>query len=406
MAGLCLASLLLAPAAAHGVRCERERCHAISVPRTAGAGVAPGPGQSVWMAERGHLLRVGLHGGRRAFRAPVSAGAGLAPAGGGAAWFTALGGGVGRVSGGGRLAVVAGNAGPVAAVAAAPAGGAWFLAAGGLGQVRVDGSVGVTPLPRAPARRRHALAVGDDGTPWFLFDRPTVIGHLRADGRLEQFPLGGALGLGVPALAAGVDGGIWFTSPGSRRVGRIGPFGSIASFHLSQRPYDIVSGPSGALWVTMTGGRRWSIVRLTPSGFATYFQVPGRVRGIGLAPGGVAIARRGAVERLAAFLGARPIRAPRVSRRGVLSLRLFCPKYDLIFCAGTIVFRHGAQVLGGGPFSQRVNDAPATRLLLNATGRRVVGHGRTVRAVAVIEQHDQGGATRRSVRVVRLRCCS
>jgi hypothetical protein len=53
-----------------------------------------------------------------------------------------------------------------------------------------------------------------------------------------------------------------------------------------------------------------------------------------------------------------------------------------------------------------VNDAPATRLLLNATGRRVVGRGRTVRAVAVIDQHDQGGATKRSVRVVRLRCCT
>jgi streptogramin lyase len=318
LAGPCLAALLLLPSAAHGVRCERERCHAVPAPRSLGGGVAPGPGRSVWLAGRGRLVRVGLHGGRRSFRAPVSAGADLTGAGGGAAWFSADGVGIGHVSARGQVAVAAANAGRVGAVAAAPDGGAWFLAAGGLGRLGADGSLAVRPLPRVPALRRHALTVAADGTPWFLFDHPEAIGHLRADGRFEQFGLPGGFALSVRALAAGVDGGIWFTSPATRRVGRIGPFRSVASFRLSQRPYDITSGPSGAVWATMSGGRRWSIVRLTPSGFATFFQVPGRVRGIGLAPGGLGIARRGAVVSLAPFLGARPIRAARVSRRGVV----------------------------------------------------------------------------------------
>jgi virginiamycin B lyase len=406
MAGLCLAAFLLVPSAAHGVRCERDRCHAVPVPQTLGGGVAPGPGQSVWLAGRGRLVRVGLHGGRRSVRAPVSAGADVAPAGGGAAWFSALGDGIGHVSARGQVSVVPGNAGRVAAIAGAPDGGAWFLAAGGVGHVDPSGGVSVVAPPGRPALRRHALAVGDDGTPWFLLEGGGI-GHVRPGGRGEAFDVGGGLvSVGLRAITAGPDGGMWFTSPGARRVGRIGPNGSVASFRLSQRPFDITSGPSGSVWVTMGGGRRWSIVRLTPSGFATFFQVRGRVRGIGLAPGGVAIAGQGAVQRLAPFLGARPIRSALVSRRGAVSLRLFCPKYDLIFCAGTIVLRHRGRVLGTGPFSQRVNDAPATRLLLSPTGRRVVGHGRTLRAIAVIEQHDQGGARRRSVRVVRLRCCT
>jgi streptogramin lyase len=400
---LCAAAFALVPAGAAAAPCGSDRCHAARVTSALGGAVAPGPGRSAWLAGRGFLLRAGPGGGGRRVRAPVGTGADLVPAGRGAVWFSASGGRIGLAGARGGLRLFAVGPGRVGGLAGAAGGGVWFTASGVVGMLRPDGSVTASSVPDV-AVRRHAIAAGPDGTPWFLLARTAGIGHLDAAGHVDRHPLGGRFAAGPRALAAGPDGGLWFTSPGARAVGRIGDSGSVASFPLSQPPYDLVGGPGGSLWVTMSAGRHWSIVRLTPSGFATFFQVRRAVRGIGPGPGGtVAIAERGAVERLTPFVGVRLIRAPFVSRQGVVLLRFLCPQFDLIFCAGRMEIRSGGLVLGATGFAQRSNDAPVTRVELTPAGRALVRARRALRALAVIDEHDQGGAHRRAVLALALR---
>jgi virginiamycin B lyase len=399
---LAMAALLASPGGALAVSCG-SRCQAVRAPGGIGGALAPGPGGSVWVAERGHVLRLGPRGGSRRVAAPVGAGSDLAPGPGGSVWFAALGGRIGRVSRSGRVTLFAAHVSRVGGLAPAPGGGVWFTAPEGVGLLSAAGVANVVPVPGAgPGVRRHSIATGPDGTPSFLLDSPPGIGHLEG-GIVTRLGLGGSFGAGARAIAAGPDGGMWFTSPGAMAVGRIGADGGIASFPTSQTPYDLISGPSGALWVTMKARGPWSIVRLTPSGFATYFQVHRRVAGLAAVGGGVAIAERGAVERLAPFLGARPVEIGAVARNGAVGLRLYCPQYDLVFCAGTIELRWHGRVLASAPFSQRVNDAPVTRLVLTPGARALVRRHRSLTAVAVIDQHDQGGAHRRSSPAVRLR---
>lgn len=217
------------------------------------------------------------------------------------------------------------------------------------------------------------------------------------------------LGTRVGGLAAGPDGGIWLTLPDAKRVERISPLtGRVTTFRTSQTPGRIAGGPSHAVWFTMhASGLRQSVVRLVPAGFQTFFQVRRGTRGLAVgANDGIFITESRGIERLTPFLGARVIRSrslPVNRFAGSASLRLFCPKLDLVFCAGRITLRRGGRVLGSTPFSQRVNDAPATRLLLNSYGRRVTRPGRRVRVRMTIVQHDQGGSRRRTTQTLYLR---
>jgi hypothetical protein len=144
---------------------------------------------------------------------------------------------------------------------------------------------------------------------------------------------------------------------------------------------------------------------MTPAGFQTYFQIPwGASLTVGAHQDILAVTW-GGVVRLTPFLGARPIRSrvlPVNPYTGSASLRLYCPKYDLVFCAGRITLRHRGRVIGGAPFSQRVHDAPATRLVLNPLGRALTNRPVRLRVSMTIVQHDQGGATRRSTQGIYL----
>jgi hypothetical protein len=148
----------------------------------------------------------------------------------------------------------------------------------------------------------------------------------------------------------------------------------------------------------MSNGGRWTITRLVPAGYMSFFQVPGQVNGLAAGPDdGVYIAKGGSVERLEPFIGAYPIRKRKLNVNpfaGSISMRLYCPWYDLVSCTGNIVVRWHDQVVAATRFSQRVNDAPASRLLLNGPGRRLMRRSARAPVTATITQHDQGGTTR------------
>jgi hypothetical protein len=182
-------------------------------------------------------------------------------------------------------------------------------------------------------------------------------------------------------------------------IGRLSPTtGRTASFRTSWNPYAITAGPSHAIWFAMTDRGRWTLTRMVPAGYMSFFQMPGQVNGLAAGPDdGVYITRGSAVDRFEPFLGAYPIRRrtlPVNPFAGSISMRLFCPKFDLVSCAGNIVLRWKGRVVARTPFSQRVNDAPATRLLLNGLGRRLARRSARVRVIATFTQHDQGGVTR------------
>src|SRR5205085_1770800 len=170
---LAMAALLATPGGALAASCG-GRCHAVRAPAGIGGALAPGPGGSVWVAERGHLLRLGPRGGGRRVAAPVARGSDLAPAPGGSVWFAASRGRIGRATRSGRVTLFAAHVSSVGGLAAASGGGVWFTAPQGVGLLSAAGAANVVPVPGArPAVRRHAIATDSDGTPWFLLDSPS-----------------------------------------------------------------------------------------------------------------------------------------------------------------------------------------------------------------------------------------
>jgi hypothetical protein len=281
----------------------------------------------------------------------------------------------------------------------------WFAGGTTAGRVGADGRITRYTLP-VSAGGRDSLAAGPDGGLWLLsfggqIVRLSTTGQVRTFGVPFPLPLGG--------LAAGPDGGMWFTVPDAKRVARISPAtGRVTAFRTSQRPGHITAGPSFSIWFTMSAPRqRQSIVRLVPAGFQTFFQVRGGAHGLAVgANSGIYITKGNGVERLTPFLGARPIRSRvlRVNRfAGSVSLRLFCPKLDLVFCAGRITLSYRGRLVASTPFSQRVNDAPATRIVLTAYGRRLTRAHARLRVRMTIVQHDEGGTSRRTTQNVYLR---
>jgi sugar lactone lactonase YvrE len=296
---------------------------------------------------------------------------------------------------------VTGVPGPIAP---GPDGSMWLAGAGG-SVARVAPDSGLLRLPGSgPGASRGAvadsLAPGPDGALWIALSNPATLRRIGPDGQVTDRPLSG-FGRDLAAITAGPDGGMWFTAPGARLVGRVSPStGRVVSFPTSWTPGAIAAGPSGAIWFAMTDQGRWTVVRLLPSGNMSYFQVPGPVRGLAAgSDDGLWMTANNRIERLEPFLGAYPIRTRRLNVSpftGATGLRLYCPLYDLVYCAGRIVLRAGGRVLASTPFSQRANDAPATRIALTRFGVRLVAARRVVAAVATIDQHDQGGTARRA----------
>jgi hypothetical protein len=207
-------------------------------------------------------------------------------------------------------------------------------------------------------------------------------------------------------ITAGPDGAAYITVPRAQSIIRLDSRGATNSFRVAYQPRRIIAGPSRALWFTMQGGRSpVTLGRMSPYGAFYFFQLPipaFDLRATG--PNSLQLSGGGRHINFTAFLGAQPIRThqmPISPWTFAGYARLKCPIDDYVMCAGEITMRHGGQVIGSGPFSLRVNDAPATRIIVNARGRALLRRG-PLTAQATIFQRDQGGTTRTSQTTYRL----
>jgi hypothetical protein len=207
-------------------------------------------------------------------------------------------------------------------------------------------------------------------------------------------------------ITAGPDGAAYVTVPRGQTIARIDSRGAANFFRVAYQPRRITAGPSRAIWFTMQAGRSpVTLGRMSPYGTFYFFQLPVAafdLRATG--PNSLQLSGGGRHINFTAFLGAQPIRThqmPISPWTFAGYARLKCPIDDYVMCAGEITLRHGGQVIGVGPFSLRVNDAPATRIIINERGRALLRRG-PLTAQATIFQRDQGGTTRTSQTTYRL----
>jgi virginiamycin B lyase len=408
-AALTAAVVLAAPASA--VPCETGRCATFAAPGATGPVVAGSDG-NLWFLGDGFVGRMDLAGNVTRFPAPVGAGSDLTAGPDGALYFTAPG-VVGKMGTDGQYTLSRSGLSGAGAIATTDDGTLWLGGAAGLMRVRsadvVDrATADVSRLAQAqaqvsvarPVPGPNSLVRGPDGGVWFAEAGRAAIGRIAPDGALTDYPLPGEFGDQIGGIVAGPDGGIWFTAPKGFRVGRLSTRGEFTSYRTSWNPYAITAGPSHSIWFAMTDSNRWTIVRMVPAGYMSFWQVPGQVRGLGVGPdGAVYITKDSSIERMLPFLGAFPIRSrqlPVSPFTHAVSMRFLCPMYDLVYCAGNVVVTYAGKAVGSVPFSQRSYDAPATRLVLNAYGRGVVRRLGRVPVTATLTQHDAGGSWRTS----------
>ena len=207
-------------------------------------------------------------------------------------------------------------------------------------------------------------------------------------------------------ITTGPDGAAYITVPKGQTIARIDPRGATNFFRVAYHPHRITSGPSRAIWFTMQAGRSpVTLGRMSPYGTFYFFQLPVAAYDLqATGPNSLVLSGGGSHINFTAFLGAQPIRTHEMPVSPWTSAgyaRLKCPIDDYVMCAGEITLRHGGQVIGSAPFSLRVNDAPATRIIINERGRALLKRG-SLSATATIFQRDQGGTTRTSQTTYRL----
>jgi hypothetical protein len=207
-------------------------------------------------------------------------------------------------------------------------------------------------------------------------------------------------------IVAGPDGAAYVTVPRVQTIARVAPNGAVNLFKVAYNPRRITAGPSGLVWFTMQAGRSpVTLGRMTPYGSFYFFRLP--IRAFDLRATGsnrIVLSRGGSHIDFTPFLGARPIRTrsmPVSPWTFAGYARLKCPVDDFGFCSGRITLRHRGRVIGSAPFALRVNDAPATRIIINSYGRGVLRHA-AITARAKIVQHDQGANRRTSATSYRV----
>ena len=182
-----------------------------------------------------------------------------------------------------------------------------------------------------------AVAAARDGTVWFTLESSNAIGRLR-NGQIERIPKG-AESIEPLGLAVDAEGRAWYTEAPKQSISRASPDGAIASFGLSTpvarlgrlavgpdgavwfaettlmsvtrllegrftrhvvgtltatvpadaTPFGVAVAPDGAVWATLPSANK--LLRISPGGATTAFDVPTRRSGLG----DIAVGPNGAV---------------------------------------------------------------------------------------------------------------
>lgn len=140
-------------------------------------------------------------------------------------------------------------------VAVAPDGTAWATLQSGNQIIRVGtgGTMTAFDLPSAGAVPSD-VAIGADGTVWFIEYRADAIGRIVGD-KVQEFPIGERV-LGLSGLAVTPDGSVWF---GLLREGSLGRLrdGQFVRFRLPReraKPYTLAADRDGNVWYADIAG--------------------------------------------------------------------------------------------------------------------------------------------------------
>ena len=134
-------------------------------------------------------------------------------------------------------------------MAAGPDGVVWATLQSGNQLLRIapDGAITAIDLPR-PGAVPSDVAVGADGSVWFLQFRANRIGQLK-DGKFADFEVAKE-NAGLSGLAVAGDGAVWFGMMRRASLGRLRG-GRIDMFPLPRenaRPYSLAVDREGNVW--------------------------------------------------------------------------------------------------------------------------------------------------------------
>ena len=270
-----------------GADCQSGNCSAgscvtqliteFTIPTSASApaGVTSAPDGAVWFAELTKIGRITSSGIFKEFVIPTSSSGaqGIVTGSDNNLWFCEnLTNKIGRVTPNGaftEFAVPGGNVRP-GFIANGPDGALWFTERLGnkIGRVTTSGSFTQFSVPTAGALPTE-IVVGGDSALWFDEFGANRIGRVTTSGSFTEFAVPGQ----PTSIAAGPDGNIWYTRDNST-VGRITSAGAVSEITLPIGAGDITAGSDGNLWFTSSYSTGGKIVRMTPQGAVTVFDIP------------------------------------------------------------------------------------------------------------------------------------
>jgi len=236
-------------------------------PQDAPIAIAAGADGSIWFTID-HADAIGRLRDGRIERLPTSSRniepLGLAVAADGSAWYTDLAArAIARVSGAGEIARFALDT-PIARLgrlAIAPDGAVWFADPTGYGITRLKDGVFSRHQIESARGGAYGVAAAADGAIWATLQNGNQLLQLAADGTSRTFdlPRNGALPTDV---AVGSDGSVWFLQFRANRIGRFkdGQFSDVEAGRENAGLSGIAVAPNNDVWFGMM--RRASLGRL------------------------------------------------------------------------------------------------------------------------------------------------
>jgi virginiamycin B lyase len=236
-------------------------------PQDAPIAIAAGTDGSIWFTID-HANAIGRLRNGRIERLPTSGRniepIGLAIADDGSAWYTDLAArAIARISSVGEIArfVLDTPITRLGRLVIAPDGAAWFADPTGYGLTKLKDGVFTRYRIESARGGPYGIAVTADGAIWATLQNGNQLLHLAADGTSSTFdlPRGGA----VPTdVAVGSDGSVWFLQFRANSIGRFkdGQFSDVEAGRENAGLSGIAVAPNGDVWFGMM--RRASLGRL------------------------------------------------------------------------------------------------------------------------------------------------
>ncbi len=156
------------------------------------------------------------------------------------------------------------------------------------------------------------LGIDASGRAWFTEAPKQQISRVSTDGTVASFPLATPVAR-LGRLAVAPDGDVWFAEASLVSVTHLKDghltrhvLGSLAPTPMDAAPFGIAVSPEGAVWATIPNANK--LLRISPAGEKTAFDVPTRGSGLGdvaVGAGGVVWFLEIAANKIGRFAGGR-----------------------------------------------------------------------------------------------------